>query len=53
MTLGYDKSFTDLRADNLDSLAYRLPLGFTVVGAARLRRARAAATSTSCSSNGS
>jgi L-amino acid N-acyltransferase YncA len=33
--LGYEKVFTDLRADNLDSLAYHLSLGFTVVGAAR------------------
>ena len=31
--------FTDLRADNLDSLAYHLALGFTVVGVAR-RHAR-------------
>lgn len=37
--LGYDKVFTDLRADNPDSLAYHLALGFTVVGAAR-RHAR-------------
>jgi L-amino acid N-acyltransferase YncA len=37
--LGYDKVFTDVRADNLDSLAYHLALGFTVVGAAR-RHAR-------------
>ena len=33
--LGYDKIFTDLRADNLDSLGYHLALGFTVVGVAR------------------
>ena len=33
--LGYDKIFTDLRADNLDSLAYHLALGFSVVGSAR------------------
>ncbi len=39
LDLGYDKVFTDLRADNLDSLAYHLALGFTVVGAAR-RHAR-------------
>ena len=39
LALGYDKIFTDLRADNLDSLAYHLALGFTVVGAAR-RHAR-------------
>lgn len=35
LALGYDKVFTDLRADNLDSLAYHLSLGFTVVGVAR------------------
>jgi L-amino acid N-acyltransferase YncA len=40
LDLGYDKIFTDLRADNLDSLAYHLALGFEVVGAAR-RHARA------------
>ena len=39
LALGYDKIFTDLRADNLDSLAYHLALGFSVVGAAR-RHAR-------------
>ena len=39
LALGYDKIFTDLRADNLDSLAYHLALGFAVVGAAR-RHAR-------------
>jgi len=37
--LGYDKILTDLRADNLDSLAYHLALGFAVVGTAR-RQAR-------------
>ena len=37
--LGYDKIFTDLRADNLDSLAYHLALGFSIVGSAR-RHAR-------------
>jgi L-amino acid N-acyltransferase YncA len=35
LALGYDKLFTDLRADNLDSLAYHLALGFSIVGAAR------------------
>ncbi|NLE21963.1 MAG: N-acetyltransferase [Actinobacteria bacterium] len=35
LDLGYDKIFTDLRADNLASLAYHLSLGFTVVGSAR------------------
>ena len=40
-SLGYEKVFTDLRADNLPSLAYHLSLGFTVVGAAR-RQARTA-----------
>jgi L-amino acid N-acyltransferase YncA len=39
--LGYEKIFTDLRADNLASLAYHLALGFTVAGAAR-RQARTA-----------
>jgi L-amino acid N-acyltransferase YncA len=39
LALGYDKIFTDLRADNLDSLAYHLALGFAVVGTAR-RHAR-------------
>ena len=39
LALGYDKIFTDLRADNLDSLAYHLALGFGVVGTAR-RHAR-------------
>ena len=39
--MGYEKIFTDLRADNLDSLGYHLALGFTVVGAAR-RHARVA-----------
>jgi L-amino acid N-acyltransferase YncA len=37
--LGYEKVFTDLRADNLPSLAYHLALGFTVVGTA-CRQAR-------------
>ena len=41
LALGYEKIFTDLRADNLASLAYHLALGFTVVGAAR-RQARTA-----------
>jgi L-amino acid N-acyltransferase YncA len=41
LAIGYDKIFTDLRADNLASLAYHLSLGFTVVGAAR-RQARTA-----------
>jgi L-amino acid N-acyltransferase YncA len=31
---GYEKIFTDLRADNLDSLCYHLSLGFRVVGTA-------------------
>lgn len=35
LDLGYEKIFTDLRADNVASLAYHLSLGFTVVGAAR------------------
>ena len=39
LALGYDKIFTDLRADNLDSLAYHLTLGFAVVGTGR-RHAR-------------
>jgi L-amino acid N-acyltransferase YncA len=39
LDLGYEKIFTDLRADNLASLAYHLSLGFTVAGAAR-RHAR-------------
>ena len=39
--LGYEKIFTDLRADNLDSLGYHLALGFTIVGSAR-RHARVA-----------
>jgi L-amino acid N-acyltransferase YncA len=39
LALGYDKIFTDLRADNLESLAFHLALGFTVVGTAR-RQAR-------------
>jgi L-amino acid N-acyltransferase YncA len=33
-SLGYEKVFTDLRADNQASLAYHLALGFTVVGIA-------------------
>ncbi len=41
LDLGYEKLFTDLRADNLASLAYHLSLGFTVVGTAR-RQARTA-----------
>lgn len=41
LDLGYEKIFTDLRADNLASLSYHLSLGFTVVGAAR-RQARTA-----------
>jgi L-amino acid N-acyltransferase YncA len=36
---GFEKVFTDIRADNLPSLAFHLALGFTVVGAAR-RQAR-------------
>jgi L-amino acid N-acyltransferase YncA len=39
LALGYAKIFTDVRADNLDSLAYHLAMGFAVVGAAR-RHAR-------------
>jgi L-amino acid N-acyltransferase YncA len=39
--LGYEKIFTDLRADNLDSLDYHLAMGFSIVGAAR-RHARVA-----------
>ena len=35
LDLGYEKIFTDLRADNLASLGYHLALGFTVAGAAR------------------
>jgi L-amino acid N-acyltransferase YncA len=35
LDLGYEKIFTDLRADNAASLAYHLSLGFTVAGAAR------------------
>ena len=41
LEMGYEKIFTDLRADNLDSLGYHLALGFTIVGAAR-RHARVA-----------
>ena len=37
--LGYEKIFTDVRADNLDSLAFHVSLGFAVVGTAR-RHAR-------------
>jgi L-amino acid N-acyltransferase YncA len=37
--LGYEKILTDIRADNLGSLAFHLSLGFTVVGTAR-RQAR-------------
>ncbi len=36
---GFEKVFTDLRADNLPSLAFHLSLGFTIVGNAR-RHAR-------------
>jgi L-amino acid N-acyltransferase YncA len=36
---GYEKIFTDLRADNLESLCYHFSLGFSVVGTAR-RHAR-------------
>jgi L-amino acid N-acyltransferase YncA len=39
--LGYQKIFTDLRADNMASLAYHLALGFTVAGTAS-RQARTA-----------
>jgi phosphinothricin acetyltransferase len=35
LALGYTKIYTDLRADNLASLAYHLSLGFTVAGTAR------------------
>jgi L-amino acid N-acyltransferase YncA len=31
----FSKVFTDIRADNLDSLAYHLAIGFTVAGTAR------------------
>jgi len=41
LEMGYEKIFTDLRADNLDSLGYHLALGFTIVGTAR-RHARVA-----------
>jgi len=37
--MGYEKVLTELRADNLESLAYHLSLGFAVVGTAR-RHAR-------------
>jgi L-amino acid N-acyltransferase YncA len=40
-SLGYEKIFTDLRADNLDSLGYHLALGFAIIGVAR-RHARLA-----------
>jgi L-amino acid N-acyltransferase YncA len=33
--LGFEKVFTDVRADNVVSLAFHLSLGFTVAGAAR------------------
>ena len=36
---GFEKVFTDIRADNLPSLAFHLALGFAVVGTAR-RQAR-------------
>ena len=32
---GFTRVFTDVRADNLDSLAYHLALGFSVAGVAR------------------
>jgi L-amino acid N-acyltransferase YncA len=32
---GFTRLFTDVRADNLDSLAYHLALGFSVAGVAR------------------
>jgi L-amino acid N-acyltransferase YncA len=35
LEMGYEKVFTDLRADNLDSLGYHLALGFTIIGVAR------------------
>ena len=41
LEMGYEKIFTDLRADNLDSLGYHLALGFIIVGTAR-RHARLA-----------
>jgi L-amino acid N-acyltransferase YncA len=34
-SLGYEKIFTDVRADNLESLCYHRALGFAVVGTAR------------------
>ena len=49
---GFEKVFTDLRADNVASLAYHRALGFTVVGAAAARPAPRSATSTSSSSSG-
>ena len=36
---GFEKVFTDIRADNVESLAFHLALGFAVVGTAR-RQAR-------------
>jgi ribosomal protein S18 acetylase RimI-like enzyme len=33
--LGYEKIFTDVRADNEDSLAFHLAMGYVVVGTAR------------------
>ena len=33
--LGYEKIFTDIRADNVDSLAFHLSLGFRVAGTAQ------------------
>jgi ribosomal protein S18 acetylase RimI-like enzyme len=36
---GFEKVFTDIRADKVESLAFHLALGFTVVGTAR-RQAR-------------
>ena len=41
LEMGYEKVFTDLRADNLGSLGYHVALGFTIVGVAR-RHARVA-----------
>ncbi len=37
--MGYEKIYTDLRADNAESLAYHVSLGFTLAGAAS-RQAR-------------
>jgi L-amino acid N-acyltransferase YncA len=39
--LGYEKIFTDVRDDNVDSLAFHVSLGFRVAGTAR-RQAKAA-----------